>query len=180
MAGPAWDDPERLGAHGRARLEFFAAIDRRERMQEWTVHDPAGTEAWFRRYLDRPRLPLCEELLEIVSEWRRIYKDLGASGSFGSVRVQILRWALHGRVKEFVEYAKASGSRFAPGALAAVDQVYNYRWPYGAVVGPMFGGMYGWLQIELEKPREMERLRRWEEHRRKNRQEEPEQEREPN
>jgi len=78
----------------------------------------------------------------------------GYSGGTGDWFVYFLKWALMGRVKAFVEWVEAHPSADGELALAGIRQVYDFHWPHNASCGYIFHGLWGWLQLELEKPGE--------------------------
>ena len=78
----------------------------------------------------------------------------GGSASTSDWHVNFLRWALSGKVKEFVQYCESNPSPESKLALEGVWGVYDLYWPHNASVGYIFGHLWGWLQLELEKPGE--------------------------
>jgi hypothetical protein len=91
-----------------------------------------------------------------IADWTKYWKNLnrGGSASTSDWHVKFLRWALAGRVKEFVQYCDDNPSPESRLALEGVWGVYDLYWPHNASVGYIFGHLWGWLQLELEKPGE--------------------------
>ncbi len=99
-------------------------------------------------------LPLGPDLVRLMALWRRWMEGRGYSGGTGDWFVYFLKWALMGRVKAFVEWVEAHPSADGELALAGIRQVYDFHWPHNASCGYIFHGLWGWLQLELEKPGE--------------------------
>lgn len=95
------------------------------------------------------------ELIDDMADWikwQRLdhhYYIEGSGNWFNAFAV----WALQGRCKEFVAYCKQSDHPRASEALEAVQWIYDKYWPHNTV-GYMFYALWGWLQVELEKPGE--------------------------
>jgi len=68
--------------------------------------------------------------------------------------VRFLKWAIKGRVKEFVQHCEENPSPDSKLALEGVWSIFDLKWPHSSVTGYMFGYTWGWLQLELEKPGE--------------------------
>lgn len=94
------------------------------------------------------------ELALLLSKWAIFIRPENRSAGTSDWRVKFLAWALRGRAKEFVIWASAQSSPKAAQALAGVRRVYDYTWPHNASAGYIFWALWGWLQLELEKPGE--------------------------
>lgn len=94
------------------------------------------------------------EFAVLLSKWATFIRPDNCSAGTDDWRVKFLAWALRGRAKEFVNWASAQTSPKAAQALAGVRRVYDYTWPHNASAGYIFSALWGWLQLELEKPGE--------------------------
>ena len=63
-----------------------------------------------------------------------------------------MRWALSGRAEKFMQYVSSQSGAIDKAVGEAVMIIYRKLWPHNAVSGPMFYGLWGWLQVELCKP----------------------------
>ena len=100
--------------------------------------------------------PLNPQLVAWVADWTNyrqlLNKTAGCSSNDWDVR--FLRLMLKGNVKDFVHYCKKYPTDQSKLALSGIMAVYDYQWPHSSVTGYIFGYMWGWLQLELEKPGE--------------------------
>jgi hypothetical protein len=100
--------------------------------------------------------PLNPQLVAWIADWTRyrqlLNKDFG--GGTHDWDVYFLRRILKGKVKDFVQYCKKYPTDQSKLALSGIMMVYDYKWPHSSVTGYIFGYMWGWLQLELEKPGE--------------------------
>lgn len=97
-------------------------------------------------------------LIEDIADWGIWMRDVDNHHGTRDWFVRFARWALLGRCKEFMVYCGQSGHPRAPEAIKAVEKVYNFHWPHNATCGYVFYAMWGWLQLELEKPGESKPL----------------------
>jgi len=97
-----------------------------------------------------------DDIVKWVADWTTYWKILnrGASASSSDWHVKFLRWAVGGQVKEFVQYCESNPSPESKLALEGIWAVYDFYWPHNASTGYIFGHLWGWLQLELEKPGE--------------------------
>ena len=100
-----------------------------------------------------------DEIVKMVAEWsqwRQIQAKRNLSAWTGTEDwdVRFLKWAIKGRVKEFVQYCEKNPSPESTLALEGVWSIYDKKWPHSSVTGYIFGYVWGWLQLELEKPGE--------------------------
>jgi len=100
-----------------------------------------------------------DDMVEFLSEWThyRQVQDMWERERWTGTEdwdVRFLKWAIKGRVKEFVQYCEDHPSPESKKALEGVWSIYDLKWPHSAVTGYMFGYTWGWLQLELEKPGE--------------------------
>jgi len=79
-----------------------------------------------------------------------------ASGWVRDWHVQFLAWALRGRARAFVAWAGDHPGFDTTFALLGISEVVDFHWPHNATCGYTFHAMWGWLQLELEKPGERE------------------------
>ena len=110
----------------------------------------------LRNRMDQEKPLIGPELASLLADWNRYMRNRGASAGESDWHVLFLRWALLGRVAEFKSYAEGNRSTDTEKALAGIQKVYNFRWPHSAVGGYSFHFLWGWLQLELEKPGEKE------------------------
>ena len=100
--------------------------------------------------------PLNPQLVAWLADWTNyrqlLNKTAGCSSNDWDVR--FLRLMLKGNVKDFVHYCKKYPTDQSNLALSGIMEVYDYQWPHSSVTGYIFGYMWGWLQLELEKPGE--------------------------
>ena len=100
--------------------------------------------------------PLNPQLVAWLADWTNyrqlLNKTAGCSSNDWDVR--FLRLMLKGNVKDFVHYCKKYPTDQSKLALSGIMAVYDYQWPHSSVTGYIFGYMWGWLQLELEKPGE--------------------------
>ena len=100
--------------------------------------------------------PLNPQLVAWLADWTNyrqlLNKTAGCSSNDWDVR--FLRLMLKGNVKDFVHYCKKYPTNQSKLALSGIMTVYDYKWPHSSVTGYIFGYMWGWLQLELEKPGE--------------------------
>ena len=100
--------------------------------------------------------PLNPQLVAWLADWTNyrqlLNKTAGCSSNDWDVR--FLRLMLKGNVKDFVHYCKKYPTDQSKLALSGIMKVYDYKWPHSSVTGYIFGYMWGWLQLELEKPGE--------------------------
>ena len=100
--------------------------------------------------------PLNPQLVAWLADWTNyrqlLNKTAGCSSNDWDVR--FLRLMLKGNVKDFVHYCKKYPTDHSKLALSGIMAVYDYQWPHSSVTGYIFGYMWGWLQLELEKPGE--------------------------
>ena len=100
--------------------------------------------------------PLNPQLVAWLADWTNyrqlLNKTAGCSSNDWDVR--FLRLMLKGNVKDFVHYCKKYATDQSKLALSGIMAVYDYQWPHSSVTGYIFGYMWGWLQLELEKPGE--------------------------
>ena len=100
--------------------------------------------------------PLNPQLMAWLADWTNyrqlLNKTAGCSSNDWDVR--FLRLMLKGNVKDFVNYCKKCPADQSKLALSGIMAVYDYQWPHSSVTGYIFGYMWGWLQLELEKPGE--------------------------
>ena len=100
--------------------------------------------------------PLNPQLVAWIADWTRyrqlLNKDFG--GGTHDWDVYFLRKMLKGKVKDFVHHCKKYPTDQSKLALSGIMAVYDYQWPHSSVTGYIFGYMWGWLQLELEKPGE--------------------------
>ena len=100
--------------------------------------------------------PLNPQLVAWLADWTNyrqlLNKSAGCSSNDWDVR--FLRLMLKGNVKDFVHYCKKYPTDQSKLALSGIMAVYDYQWPHSSVTGYIFGYMWGWLQLELEKPGE--------------------------
>ena len=100
--------------------------------------------------------PLNPQLVAWLADWTNyrqlLNKPAGCSSNDWDVR--FLRLMLKGNVKDFVHYCKKYPTDQSKLALSGIMAVYDYQWPHSSVTGYIFGYMWGWLQLELEKPGE--------------------------
>ena len=100
--------------------------------------------------------PLNPQLVAWLADWTNyrqlLNKTAGCSSNDWDVR--FLRLMLKGNVKDFVHYCKKYPTNQSKLALSGIMAVYDYQWPHSSVTGYIFGYMWGWLQLELEKPGE--------------------------
>lgn len=89
-----------------------------------------------------------------LSRWAAFIRPNNFSAGTDDWRVIFLKWALKGRAKAFVDWANAQTTPEASQALAGIRMVYDYAWPHNASCGYIFMALWGWLQLELEKPGE--------------------------
>jgi len=100
--------------------------------------------------------PINQQLAELMADWA-FYRQLlnkSASCSTNDWDVQFLRRMLKGKVKDFVRYCKKYPDEKTNLALSGIMSVYDYKWPHSSATGYIFGFLWGWLQLELEKPGE--------------------------
>lgn len=100
--------------------------------------------------------PINQQLAEWMADWA-FYRQLlnkSASCSTNDWDVQFLRRMLKGKVKDFVRYCKKYPGEQTNLALSGIMSVYDYSWPHSSATGYIFGFLWGWLQLELEKPGE--------------------------
>ena len=100
--------------------------------------------------------PINQQLAEWMADWA-FYRQLlnkSAGCSTNDWDVRFLRLMLKGKVKDFVRYCKKYPGEKTNLALSGVMSVYNYTWPHSSATGYIFGFLWGWLQLELEKPGE--------------------------
>jgi len=97
--------------------------------------------------------PLNPQLVAWLADWTNyrqlLNKTAGCSSNDWDVR--FLRLMLKGNVKDFVHYCKKYPTDQSKLALSGIMAVYDYQWPHSSVTGYIFGYMWGWLQLELEK-----------------------------
>ena len=94
------------------------------------------------------------DLAVLLATWATYIQPRNFSASTNDWHVDFLKWALRGRAKAFVDWANAQSSPEAVQALAGIKHVYDFRWPHNASCGYIFHVLWGWLQLELEKPGE--------------------------
>ena len=85
--------------------------------------------------------------------YRNVQERWGSAGT-DDWDVVFLQWALKGRVKQFVDYCEAQVTPESKLALEGIKQVYDFVWPHTSTCGYIFAYLWGWLQLELEKPGE--------------------------
>lgn len=124
-----------------------------------------------RRAGKRPRT-IGPRLVGWMADWaryRNIQERWGSAGT-DDWDVVFLQWALKGRVKQFVDHCEAQETSESKLALKGIKQVYDFVWPHTSTCGYIFAYLWGWLQLELEKPGEtrpstpleqMKRIRKW-------------------
>jgi hypothetical protein len=97
-----------------------------------------------------------DDIVIWMADWSKLRKgqNLGASTSSSHWQVKFLRLAVGGRVKKFVQYCEDNPTPESKLALEGIWYVYDFNWPHNASVGYIFGHLWGWLQLELEKPGE--------------------------
>jgi hypothetical protein len=100
--------------------------------------------------------PINQQLAEWMADWA-FYRQLlnkSAGCSTNDWDVRFLRLMLKGKVKDFVRYCKKYPDEKTNLALSGIMSVYDFKWPHSSATGYIFGYMWGWLQLELEKPGE--------------------------
>jgi len=119
----------------------------------------------------RPRV-IGPRLVNLLADWScyRNIQERGCSAGTDDWDVIFLQWALKGRVKQFVDYCEANVTPESKLALEGIKQVYDFVWPHTSTCGYIFAYLWGWLQLELEKPGErrpstpaeqMKNIRKW-------------------
>lgn len=106
------------------------------------------------RKMTRPKPDIGPALIKDMADWGIWMRGRGATAGTGDWHVQFLRWALLGRCKDFAAFCRGSGHPRAAEALAAIQKVYDFHWPHQASCGYIFHVIWGWLQLEMEKPGE--------------------------
>ena len=116
---------------------------------------PESIALRLRARMKQPKLEVGPALLDLVADWSR-WERTGKSHRTSTTDwdIAFLKWALKGRCKAFVNYAEAHPSPDSEEALSGVRRMYEKHWPHNATCGPMFRFLWGWLQLELEKPGE--------------------------
>ncbi|GEM_PF-1708834 len=104
------------------------------------------------RSVDQPSIG--STLVEDIADWGIWMRGRGGSACSDDWHVKYLRWTLLGRCREYMDYCKASGHPRAAEAIQAVQKVYDFKWPHNSSSGYIFHFLWGWLQLELEKPGE--------------------------
>jgi len=116
----------------------------------------AAIEARLTDYMEGDRLPINEELLDLVGKWGEYICACNEDGRLpvgtGYWYWKFMRWALRGRAKDFVSFARSHKGKNADYALKGIEIVYDKHFPQNVTAGPMALGTFGWLQVELEKP----------------------------
>ncbi len=100
--------------------------------------------------------PINQQLVEWMADWA-LYRQLLNKNYGGGTHdwdVRFLRLMLKGKVKDFVHYCKKYPGEKTNLALSGIMSAYDYKWPHSSVTGYIFWYMWGWLQLELEKPGE--------------------------
>ena len=142
--------PESYLIHGSAINEDGSSV---ENTREVTLIEARlqGVLEAFGEYT-----PLNPQLVAWLADWTNyrqlLNKTAGCSSNDWDVR--FLRLMLKGNVKDFVHYCKKYPTDQSKLALSGIMAVYDYQWPHSSVTGYIFGYMWGWLQLELEKPGE--------------------------
>lgn len=121
------------------------------------VHEEikSGIERRLREKMKGQRPLVGPELVCDIADWGLWMADRGASAATDDWHVEYLQWALRGRCREFALYCWDSKPPKAHEALEALCKVYNFTWPHNASCGYIFHAIWGWLQLELEKPGEV-------------------------
>ncbi len=114
----------------------------------------SGIERRLREKMNGERPLVGPELVCDIADWGLWMSDRGASAGTDDWHVEYLQWALRGRCREFALYCWESMPPKAHEALEALYKVYNFTWPHNASCGYIFHAIWGWLQLELEKPGE--------------------------
>ena len=114
----------------------------------------SGIERRLKEKMKGERPPIGPELVSDIAYWGLWMSDRGASAGTDDWHVEYLQWALQGRCREFALYCWDSKPPKAHEALEALCKVYNFTWPHNASCGYIFHAIWGWLQLELEKPGE--------------------------
>jgi hypothetical protein len=94
------------------------------------------------------------DLAVLLARWATYIQPRNFSASTNDWHVNFLKWALCGRAMAFVDWANAQTSPEAAQALEGIRKVYGFNWPHNASCGYIFHVLWGWLQLELEKPGE--------------------------
>ena len=120
--------------------------------------EAAYIESYLSTVLMVEELPEIKDkrLVKWLAKWSR-YREINSepiSTGTDDWDVMFLRWALKGRVKAFVGHCKELDSKRSRLALQGINQVYDKVWPHNSTCGYIFAHIWGWLQLELEKPGE--------------------------
>lgn len=95
--------------------------------------------------------PIGETLVGFMAEWADYMGSQGMSGGTSAWHVKFLHWALRGRTGAFLEWTLSNPTPQSERALKGIRKVYDLHWPHASMVGQIFHGMWGWLQLELRK-----------------------------
>lgn len=129
-----------------------------KRTQEYQTAHPqkakAEIEAILRSAMQGVRPEIGPELSHLLGLWAVWMTGRSASGPTGEWFVHFLSWALRGRAKAFVNWAAANPSEDSALAMKGIRQAYDFVWPHNASCGYIFFALWGWIQLELEKPGE--------------------------
>ena len=94
--------------------------------------------------------PIGTELAQHLAEWGQWLgnRDSSCRSSDWHVNFQVGDRRTCRRVQAM---GRAKKTDKIKGALAAIQKVYEFYWPRN-LAGHLFGQLWGWLQIELQKP----------------------------